>query len=82
MLGLIEAKLQEAAVTLAEQLDYAQAANRLQITPDELSQRIVELENQLEVQIFSKEHDEIRLTPDGNTLVMAFRSFLAQIRRF
>jgi hypothetical protein len=47
MVDVMEVRLQLAAVTLAEELNFTRAAERLKITQPALSKQIVELENRL-----------------------------------
>jgi len=51
MSEFIEVSLQQAAVTLADELDYVRAAWKLGIGVSELDRRITELENRLDLRI-------------------------------
>jgi hypothetical protein len=73
----IELKQKQAAVALAETLDYAQAAKRLGIGVLELKSQIKVLEAQLCLFIFREESGHLRLTEDGQYLIQAVRDALS-----
>ncbi len=72
----ININLQEAAITLADELNLTRATIRLQITQSELSRRISELENLLSLQLFRMGPEEVEITEDGQFFVNACRRFL------
>ncbi len=69
--------LKRAAITLADELDYARAAERLSIPSDELRKQVSDLEAQLYVHIFSPEKECVELTEEGQFLIKAFRDAVA-----
>jgi DNA-binding transcriptional LysR family regulator len=74
----IEFKHKLAAVTLAEMLNYDQAAKRLGITPSELKRQIETLEAGLSLSIFKVVQDVPSLTADGRYMIQVFRGALSQ----
>jgi hypothetical protein len=77
MTEFVEMKIQMAVVTLAEELNYARASEKLNITEPELRQQITELENQLALQVFRVSGEDVEVTEAGQVLVEAFRTFIA-----
>jgi DNA-binding transcriptional LysR family regulator len=73
---LIRSRQQQAAVTLAETLNYVRAARRLGISVLELRSQIKALEGKLCLHIFEPQVDQPALTEDGRYLVQAFRKAL------
>ncbi len=69
--------LKRAAIILAEELDYARAAKRLNNTPAELRKQISLLEGQLYVYIFKPKQRKVELTEEGQFLIKAFRESVA-----
>jgi len=51
---LVEIRLQIAAITLADELNFTRAAERLKITQPALSKQITELENQVQFIVFKR----------------------------
>lgn len=54
MSPLVEIRLQIAAITLADELNFTRAAERLKITQPALSKQITELENQVQFIVFKR----------------------------
>ncbi len=77
MTEFVEVKSQMAVVTLAEELNYVRASEKLNITEPELRQQITELENQLALHVFRVNGEDVEVTEAGQVLVDAFRTFLA-----
>jgi|HubBroStandDraft_1064217.scaffolds.fasta_scaffold248604_2 DNA-binding transcriptional LysR family regulator len=72
----IEAQL--SAVVLAQKLSVSAAAEELGISPAILHTQMRELATRLECSLFQEEGDRVEVTKDGQVLINAFRSFLAQ----
>jgi len=70
---VIDNNLKLAAFSLAETLDYSDAARSLNISIVELKARVSRLENQLSVHIFEREVIHPRLTEEGHFLIEVFR---------
>jgi DNA-binding transcriptional LysR family regulator len=70
-------KIQMAVVTLAEELNYARASEKLNIIQPELKQQIAELESQSELQVFRVSGEDVEVTEAGQVFVDACRTFLA-----
>jgi DNA-binding transcriptional LysR family regulator len=73
---VIDMKLKEAAVALADTGSYDRAAAKLGITTKELMQRIWTLEITLCLIIFLPEAGSVELTDDGRFFMQAFRETL------
>jgi DNA-binding transcriptional LysR family regulator len=59
---LPEIRLLQAAIALAEDLNFSRAAERLRIDQSTLSKRILELESQLGFRLFERNHQIVELT--------------------
>jgi DNA-binding transcriptional LysR family regulator len=66
---LPEIRLMQAAITLAEELNFSRAAERLHISQPTLSKQIVELESQLGFRLFERNHQIVDLTDAGRAFV-------------
>lgn len=64
--------LKRAAIILAEKLDYARAAEKMNITSAELRKRISALEALL-CRIFKPRQKKVELTEEGQFLIKVFR---------
>jgi len=64
-------------VAVAEELHFTRAADRLQIAQPTLTRQIRQLERQLNVPLFDRDHRSVRLTPAGKELLAASRELLA-----
>ncbi len=73
----IEIKLKRAAIMLADELSYAQAAEKLSISSGELRKQISTLERQLYLRIFKRRQGGVDLTEEGQFLIKAFREAVA-----
>lgn len=68
-LSLPEIRLQIAAITLAEELNFTRTAERLRITQPALSKQIAELENRLGFAVFTRQQKRVELTQAGQVFV-------------
>jgi len=66
---LPEIRLLQAAIALAEELNFSRAAARLRIEQSTLSNRIVELESQIDLRLFVRNHQTVELTEAGRHFV-------------
>lgn len=80
-MSLPEIRLQIAAVTLAEELNFTRAAERLKITQPALSKQIVELENRVGFAVFKRDQKRVGLTEAGQVFVRGCRDALAIIEK-
>ncbi|HEY0213667.1 MAG TPA: LysR substrate-binding domain-containing protein [Paenirhodobacter sp.] len=65
-------------VTLAEDLHFARAAERLNIAPPTLTVQIQEIERRLSVRLFARTKRSVALTPAGEIFLVEARNVLAQ----
>lgn len=65
-------------VTVAEELNFGRAAERLRIAGPSLSQQIKALERDLKVQLFDRDRRSVALTPAGTALLADARSLVRQ----
>jgi LysR family transcriptional regulator, benzoate and cis,cis-muconate-responsive activator of ben and cat genes len=80
-LSLPEIRLQIAAVTLAEELNFTRTADRLRITQPALSKQIAELESRLGFAVFIRDQKRVELTEAGQVFVRGCRDSLALIEK-
>lgn len=80
-MNLPDVRLLQAAITLAEELHFSRAAERLHIDQSTLSKRIQELENQLGVKLFKRDHQRVDLTESGSKFVEEARQAELHIER-
>lgn len=69
MLSPPEVRLQLAAITLAEELNFTRAADRLKITQPALSKQIAELENRIGFAVFKRDQKRVELTESGQVFI-------------
>lgn len=65
-------------LTLAEELHFGRAAERLHISQPPLTKHIQHLEGQLGVSLFDRNKRRVRLTPAGGALVLEARRMVSQ----
>lgn len=65
-------------VTVAEELNFGRAAERLHIAGPSLSQQIKVLERDLKVRLFERDRRSVTLTPAGAALLPGARTLIAQ----
>jgi DNA-binding transcriptional LysR family regulator len=80
-MALPEMRLLQAAIALAEELNYSRAAARLRIEQSTLSKRIVELESQIDMRLFLRNHQAVELTEAGRHFVEDARSAMLHTER-
>jgi len=80
-MALPEIRLLQAAIALAEELNYSRAAARLRIEQSTLSKRIVELESQIDLRLFVRNHQTVELTDAGRHFVEDARSAVLYAER-
>ena len=81
LLSLPEIRLQIAAVSLAEELNFTRTAERLRITQPALSKQIAELESRLGFAVFIRGQKRVDLTEAGQVFVRACRDSLAILEK-
>jgi DNA-binding transcriptional LysR family regulator len=74
-------RLLQAAIALAEELNYSRAAARLRIDQSTLSKRIAELESQIDLRLFVRNHQMVELTDAGRHFVEDARSAVLYAER-
>lgn len=80
-MSLPDIKLQIAAVTLAEELNFTRTADRLKITQPALSKRIAELEARLGFPVFHRDQKKVELTEGGQVFIRGCKDSLALLER-
>ena len=78
---LPEIRLLQAAIALAEELNFSRAAERLRIEQSTLSKRIVELESQIDLRLFERDHQVVKLTEAGRHFVEDARNAVLYAER-
>jgi len=78
---LPEIRLLQAAIALAEELNFSRAAERLRIDQSTLSNRILELESQLGFQLFVRNRQSVEMTDAGRHFVEEARSAVQHTER-
>ena len=80
-MALPEMRLLQAAIALAEELNYSRAAARLRIDQSTLSKRIAELDSQIDLRLFVRNHQMVELTDAGRHFVEDARSAVLYAER-
>ena len=62
-------KLMEAAIVLAEELNFSRAARRLHISQPALTKQVSELESRLGVLLFNRDKQTVTLTAAGRAYI-------------
>lgn len=75
---LVELRLWRQFVTVADELHFGRAAQRLHMTQPPLTQAIANLERQLGVRLFDRTKRSVQLTPTGEALLPQARELLAR----
>lgn len=68
-------------ITIAEELHFGRAAQRLHLTQPSLSAQLQKLERALGVQLVARNSHEVRLTPAGREFEIQARRIVAQLER-
>ena len=71
----------ETAVNLAELLNFRMTAERMNITPAAISNRITTIEQELGIRIFDRDAREVSVTRDGETFLRHAREILLSYHR-
>jgi DNA-binding transcriptional LysR family regulator len=74
-------RLQLAALTLAEELNFTVAAERLRITQPALSKQITQLESRVGYTVFQRDQKKVQLTDAGQVLIVGFRDSMAILEK-
>jgi DNA-binding transcriptional LysR family regulator len=80
-MALPEIRLLQAAIALAQELNFSRAAERLHIDQSTLSKRILELESQLGFRLFERNHQMVELTDAGRKFVEEAREAILHAER-
>jgi DNA-binding transcriptional LysR family regulator len=80
-MALPEIRLLQAAIALAEELNYSRAAARLRIEQSTLSKRIAELESQIDMRLFERNHQTVELTDASRHFVEDARNAVLYAER-
>jgi LysR family transcriptional regulator, benzoate and cis,cis-muconate-responsive activator of ben and cat genes len=78
---LVEIRLQLAAVTLAEEMNFTRAAERIGITQPALSKQIAELEGRVGFAVFERDQKRVELTEAGQVFVRGCKDSLAILEK-
>ena len=63
-------------IAVAEELNFSRAAERLNVSQPPLSRQIRDLEEELDVQLFERTHQEVKLTTVGRVLLVRARELV------
>jgi DNA-binding transcriptional LysR family regulator len=77
VLEFIEIEKKRAAIMLADEMDYAKAAEKMNIASAELKRQIASLEKQLCLYLFRPRQRWVELTEEGSYLIQVFRQSVA-----
>jgi DNA-binding transcriptional LysR family regulator len=80
-MAIPEIRLLQAAIALAEDLNFTRAAERLHIGQSTLSKQICELEGQLGFRLFERNHQRVDLTDAGRVFVEEAREAVLRAER-
>ena len=73
-------RLMEAAIALAEELNFSRAAQKLHITQPALTKRIAEREDRLGISLFARDHQMVDVSDSGRAFVEEARLSVLQAR--
>jgi len=79
--SLLSLRQMQCFVTVAEELHFRRAAERLHMTQPPLSQRIQAMERDLGVELFKRRGHQVELTEAGRLLFKEARATLTQAER-
>ena len=65
-------------IAVAEELNFSRAAERLNVSQPPLSRQIRDLEDELNVKLFERTHQEVKLTTVGRALLIRARELVRQ----
>jgi len=68
-MGQNDIRLMEAAIALAEELNFSRAAQKLHISQPALTKRIAELEGRLGVPLFARDHQMVEVNDSARAFV-------------
>jgi len=68
-------------IAVAEELHFGRAAQRLHISQPPLSQQILQLEQALDAQLFTRTNRSVQLTPAGQSFLQDARAVLLQVEQ-
>jgi len=80
-LSLLELRHLHCFVTVAEELNFRQAAKRLNVTPGALSPIIQKLESVLEMKLFERTTTNVRLTKPGREFLREAQAVLKRVEK-
>ena len=80
-MALPEIRLLQAAIALAEELNFSRAAARLRIDQSTLSKQIAMLEEQTDLRLFVRNHQTVELTEAGRHFVEEARNAILHAER-
>jgi len=78
---LPELRLLEAAIAVAQDLNFSRAAERLHIDQSAVTKRINSLESQLGFKLFERNHQSVELTEPGRRFVEEAREAVSHMER-
>jgi DNA-binding transcriptional LysR family regulator len=67
-------------IAVAEELSFSRAAERLSVSQPPLSRQIRDLEDELNVKLFERNHQEVKLTTVGRVLLMRARELVREAK--
>lgn len=78
-MGDLETRLLRSFLAAAEELHFARAASRLQITPPTMTAHIKRLERRISAKLFTRTNQQVQLTDAGRSFVTYAREIIHQI---